>query len=293
MANQSRKESISNSISGWISSVSRGFQTGMQGKPAANNGGSLLHFPEVLNSKQYDQRPIVFFEQQEGQGSRGGDSCFLPAPIGFSVSDNANFGDTELGILATITLAGAQELKAGGGFGDSAGAAVGMAAYKAKQAAGNPTETLGGILSKKGGEYGKALGIGIQSTENPNIHTHFDGNSTRSFGFAYKLVPSSKEEAGAIKNINAMFRMATYGESLKTVLRYPPKWKISFHTGSPNKGQLDSLPKIAECYLTSFTSVYNSSANAWFEDGSPVECDITMQFKETRALTYQDIKELV
>jgi hypothetical protein len=52
------------------------------------------------------------------------------------------------------------------------------------------------------------------------------------------------------------------------------------------------LPKIWECYLTALSVSYNGSANLWHTDGAPIECEISVSFKETRALRHQDIRNL-
>jgi hypothetical protein len=52
------------------------------------------------------------------------------------------------------------------------------------------------------------------------------------------------------------------------------------------------LPKIFECYLKGLSSNFNPSANVWRQGGSPIETDVTVEFIESRALTYDDIKSL-
>jgi hypothetical protein len=105
------------------------------------------------------------------------------------------------------------------------------------------------------------------------------------------MIASSQKEAEVIRDINKAFRIGLYPSGNSLQLQYPPTWTIRFIDGT-NGGELDHIPKIFEVYLQDFTAIYNSTGNLWREDGSPLECDITIQFKETRALTAQDIKKL-
>lgn len=74
-------------------------------------------------------------------------------------------------------------------------------------------------------------------------------------------------------------------------LQYPPTWNIQFLNGVSGN-DIEYLPKIFECYLKGLSSNFNPTANVWREGGSPIETDVTVQFIESRALTYEDIKSL-
>ena len=49
------------------------------------------------------------------------------------------------------------------------------------------------------------------------------------------------------------------------------------------------MPKILTSYLTNLTTTYNSTTNAYHDDGQPVEIDMSLTFQETRALTRGDL----
>ena len=74
-------------------------------------------------------------------------------------------------------------------------------------------------------------------------------------------------------------------------LKYPPTWNIQFLNGITGE-DIPYLPKIFECYLKSLSSNFNPTANVWRQGGSPIETDVTVEFIESRALTYDDIKSL-
>lgn len=48
--------------------------------------------------------------------------------------------------------------------------------------------------------------------------------------------------------------------------------------------------KIKDCYLESVTTAYNPSTMAYHADGRPVEYTMTLNFRETIALTQEDIE---
>ena len=61
----------------------------------------------------------------------------------------------------------------------------------------------------------------------------------------------------------------------------------------PVHKELEFMPKIFSCYLTSATTVINSSSNTFRrEDLSPYEIDISLQFQETKVLTRDEIVNL-
>ena len=49
------------------------------------------------------------------------------------------------------------------------------------------------------------------------------------------------------------------------------------------------MPKIMDTYLVNCTTTYNSTTNAFHEDGQPVEVDMSLTFQETRPLTRHDL----
>ena len=49
--------------------------------------------------------------------------------------------------------------------------------------------------------------------------------------------------------------------------------------------------KIKDCYLESVTTAYNPSSMAYHADGRPVEYNMTLNFRETIALTQADIEQ--
>ena len=240
---------------------------------------SALYFPENIQ-EQYD-RPVIMFHCK--QGDDGGSAVF-PAPVGLQVSDSANYGGVTLGALGGTSLDTFDRVQ-NEGFSKGVTGAI----DKIKRSATGSGATA--LFKDKLGNLGKAYGIAKGISTNPNTTTEFTGTNVRSFSFQYKLVPSSENEANSIKEIINLFRTNLYPEGELLYLEYPPKWDIAYHT--LNLTQPSNLPKFGECYLTSFATTYNGAANAFFEDGNPVEYDINFSFTETKAYTRSDIKKLL
>lgn len=248
-----------------------------------------LYFPETI--QEQGGRPVITFTCLQGGSGGGGTSgsVTFPGPVGLQISDSANYAGVELGALGGTAL---NTFETVGGASSTGDAASKLAANIGKnvgslQKAGDAATA---ILSDKLGNVGKAFGIAKGISANPNTTTEFTGTNVRSFSFQYKLVPFSAGESQSIKSIIDLFRINLYPEGEALYLKYPPKWSINYAVLSGR--QPPNLPKFGECYLTSFATTYNGAANAFFEDGNPVEYDINFTFTETKALTRKDILEI-
>ena len=235
-----------------------------------------------------------------------GDAIKLYLPPSFQVSDGANYSSQALGLSGAAAEAA---LLNGGTVGGAIinATKVGLASYG---------DLIGNVDVAGAGEAAvarvanslrnanpmiKGIGIPVGNVANaitnvsrvivdPNIRTMFEGINTRSFNFAFKLIPTSPEEAQAIKGIIKFFRRAMYPEAIpgpgfNIGFRYPDLFKIRLvsHTGS------DVGTPIKLSYLQSFNTNYNPSSPVLMEDGSPSEIDISMSFVEYKVLSRADI----
>ena len=124
----------------------------------------------------------------------------------------------------------------------------------------------------------------------PNTRTSFEGTSIRSFQFNFKLVARTQDESRRIKEITRIFQEYMYPEGNKIIMKYPPVWQIGFY--NPDGSHNSNIPGIYDCFLTHYTPTYNASTNIFYEDGAPVEVDISLGFQETKALTRDEIRGL-
>ena len=267
----------------------------------ADRRGNIIYYPDELQNQK--SRPVIRFKcnSKGNNGYISPISIFLPIPVNLQISDSGTYNNAELGIIGGAAMA-ATRAAAGGDMKGALTTAVKSATNAARDPMGLMLGLAGNdqLMSKIGvsvsGEIKSAIGIGASTMLNKNVTTEFTGVGTRTFSFAFKMIASSKNESEQISLINKMFRRGLYPEADLRGLRvsYPPTWNINFlqQNASLLPSEISHIPKIFETYLTSFNSTYNSSANMWHADGAPLECDISVSFTETRALTLNDIKSL-
>lgn len=233
--------------------------------------GSILHFPMSLRGEASNGMSHVRF----GIDNRGEptecDAIHLFVPQGFSVPDAAGYGTMDLGLI-------------GAGMNADNLQASDLVARGAQ--AGTLVDAQFGSLgvgAATGGAAALQQGIAI----NPYTDTTFTNTNIRSFGFTFKLVSESADEADMASIIENVFRKYLYPEKTGAAsLKYPAKFDITFYNG----GNINKyMPKILPAYLVNFNTVYNSTTNAFHEDGQPVEIDLTLTFQETRPLQRGDL----
>ena len=230
-------------------------------------------------------RPLIHFYCPKTRVSLGQGqpvNIFFPIPQGLDFTDGASYDDSALGFLGGSIAAAGAGARSGGAQGA-------IDALKNKTAAVGSIDSLLAAATREAMPEGirSAVSVAMQTTINKNIVTEFTGVGTRAYTFKFKMIAINKSESDIIKNICHTFRLGMYPEGDAIALKYPPTWEIRFI--KKNGLQIEYIPKIFECYLTNVNTAYNSSGNLWHTDGSPLECDLTIAFKETRTLTAKDI----
>lgn len=256
---------------------------------------SQLIFPTELRGSKRPMMELNCFAPNDG----GTFVVYVPIPSNVSFDDAASYNDTDLGIIGGLAMAAARNVSgnlSGSVLREALG--TGARAYNKATEAGMGKDTTKGLIgaalkaSGVGGEgVSSGVSIGMGATLNKNVTTEFSGVGTRAFTFAFKFIAKDKQESQIIADIVKGFRANLYPIGNFISLKYPPTWRIRFIDGVEGK-DIKYLPKIFECYLTALSSNFNASVNIWHNDGSPIETDITVAFKESRALTYEDIKRL-
>lgn len=228
----------------------------------------MLQYPSTLQSTAH---PAIRFS------SSSGESVYLPVPSSLEFADNAVYNDAELGYKGKKTLDTFASNSGGGG------GLLGRASSLVKGIIGGAASDM---IESAPQATSAAMGIATGNALNKNITSEFTGVGTRGFNFTFNMMPYSQADAASIKSIVFAFRSGLYPDGNDFALKYPPKWKISFI----NCGEY--IPKIAECYLEDVRTTYNSSTNMWRSDGAPLETQIALTFKEIKALTLKEIREL-
>lgn len=223
-----------------------------------------------------------------------GTTVGLYLPMGLTFNDGVKYDNIDLG------SAGAAMEK---GLGFAQSMMDGVGSFISNIGGGNKTELarLAGIqLSNRAGAFAdevravQKLSGGL--TLNPNERILFDRPNMRTFTFTFKFIAKSDEEALQVDEIIKFFRSELYPEEINRSLgngnsialgyRFPNQFNISFeYDGTPIPG----LAKIKPCYLADVSTVYNASQMAMHSDGRFMEVDMTLQFRETKALTRKDV----
>jgi len=236
------------------------------------------------------QRPYIRFTCKPANGGQAMTSVNLPCPGGVGFNDGGDYTTVDMGIIGDI----ASIVAKGGSVSEMAGAAAG--AFK-KQSAGLGA-VGGGILALKtlgADNAATALEFANKSVRNPRTNTAFSGNQLRNFQFEFKMIGKDPNEVDEINEIQSFFREQVYASKLNgtsTIMQqYPSQWTVKFI--DPRDGnELQYMPKIFTCYLTSANTTINSTSNTFRTDLSPYEVDVSLGFQETKVLDRDEINAL-
>lgn len=131
---------------------------------------------------------------------------------------------------------------------------------------------------------------------NPQTQVLFRGVDFRTFQFDFVFTPYSREESVQVKNIidrfkyyaapqidsNGIFNQGMY-------MKIPDSFDIKFYYGNEENR---NVHRIGECVLTDINVDYAGSGQwSTFNDGSPNQIRLTLQFKETFIVDKNRIKE--
>ena len=246
-----------------------------------------LVYPHEM--KDTTPRPMVRFQTFGNQFNSTVSIC-MPIPMNIAFADAATYNDSELGFFGGAGMAAARTGMGSGSTDISGGVSAGLGAISGgiPKSLGNLAQGLTENYSKASAEAKSAVSIGVGATLNKNITTQFTGTGTRRFSFQFNFISTSNAESKTINDISKAFRAGLYPKGNAYQLQYPATWKIQFIDGLLGD-DIPYLPKIFECYLEGMTTNYNSIANMFRVDGSPLDSEITLTFIESRALTKDDI----
>ena len=225
-----------------------------------------------------------------------GDTVKLYLPPAIQVQDGVNFEQAELGVRGGSAIQ-ATENQSGGettlaeiakntfGF-DTVNKIVGAMANEEVARA-----VISGVSSVSGRGQ-NIVNTALQTTLNPNIRAIFRSVNLREHAFAFKFVPRSAAEAQEIRNIIDWFRINLYPESiapvggLKVAYKFPNKFLIRMKYGL----NTDIVTQYLRSYLVNMTTNYNPSNMSFYYDGEFQEIDLTLNFREHRTLSKEDIQ---
>jgi len=117
---------------------------------------------------------------------------------------------------------------------------------------------------------------------NPQEQVLFEGIDFRTFSMSFTLTPYSKEESTQIKEIIKAFRKNSaptiINKSLGFFFTPPCVFEIKFMYGNAEN---QNIPQLKRCVLTE-VGVNYAPNGTWstFDDGTPVQTTLTLNFKE-------------
>jgi hypothetical protein len=226
------------------------------------------------------------------------DKCSLFLPQGITFQDGVVFDEFSLGRVGSATEAAIQN-------GSSIAGAVGAGLQQNLNAItdvfnASPTSDVARLAAVSGAKLGGArTGGGVQSalrvSANPNKRLLFKEVNIREFSFNFKLIPTSKDEADEITKIIKFFRTELYpddsirvnsgGTSIPIGYKFPNQFEIIFKHKDTRIAH-----KILPAYLVSMNTTYNPTGMGFFDDGNFTETEVTLNFRESRTLSKNDVR---
>ena len=214
-----------------------------------------------------------------------GEVIELYLPPGITFSDGAEYENFNAGVIGGAVLDKASKTDTAGSIASdfTSGSGVDIASSIAAKMAkfpGAPTEIIQG---------------GLRTADNPNTRVLFKSVRLRTFQFAFKMIPTSHEEALMIAAIVKEFRTQLYPETSggSVGYKYPDMYNIELFHG-PTGQEVAVPPKVKPSYLASVSTNLNAGSGAIFaENGSSQawsEVDITLEFFEGKTLEKNDVR---
>jgi len=237
--------------------------------------------PSTKNSSAQQREPVSTLKTA---------TLFLPQAISFA--DGVQYENVDLGTIGLTALNAAAGATSGSG-----GLSGFLEGFKGPAGEGTGNLVAGAVAKAGGDAVAAGYRLGTKTTPNPNTRALFKSVNTRTFSFSFKLIPLSQAESTEIRKIVKFFRTELYPEQIllgeeadkdgqvPLGYRFPNKIKIEmFYNENPNVAT-----KILPCYLESMQTVYNATSMGMHEDGSFQEVDITLNFRESRTLSRDDV----
>lgn len=225
------------------------------------------------------------------------DKCSLFLPQAITFQDGVVFDEFALGRVGAATEAAVQN---GAGLLNAATSGIRQNINALTDIFNaSPTSDIARLAAARVSRIaGEAVQGGVQSalrvTTNPNKRLLFKEVNIREFSFNFKLIPNNKQEAEEITKIIKFFRTELYpddsirintsGVSVPIGYKFPNQFIISF-----KHKEKDIAHRILPSYLVSMQTTYNPTGAGFFEDGNFVETEITLNFRESRALSKAEV----
>ena len=229
-----------------------------------------------------------------------GQKCSLYLPRAIQINEGVTYDGADLGRIGATTEAA---MNSGANFGSQLGKSyTEPTAALAEMFKNNANEDVARLATYRAAQtFGKReFSDGVKSSlkvaTNPNTRQLFKQVNIRDFAFTFKLIPTSQSEAEMTKNIVQFFREELYPEEFAVKLesgvqipigyKFPNTFDIKFKHKDKN-----IVHRILPCYLVTMSTNYNPTGAGFFEDGNFSEIEMTLNFRESRTLTKQLVRD--
>jgi hypothetical protein len=244
---------------------------------ASINGGAVPNSGGPPGSVTYSDRRERTLERAPTVRASGSITLYMPNQI--QVSQKANYGEAEIGLLVAGAVASYQTVSGGlsqidlGSVADTLKKESGTGVAKALETAG----ATGAVAAKA---------IASGETTNNRTEMKFEGIDRRSFQFSFRLLPRSPEEASAIQEIITLFRYHSMpgftDDMLGRTLKAPSTFDIQYYPQ-------EHLHKIGTSALEAVDVKFGGDRPQFFKDNQPTETELTLTFKELDIVTREKV----
>ena len=244
---------------------------------ASINGGAVPNSGGPPGSVTYSDRRERTLERAPTVRASGSITLYMPNQI--QVSQKANYGEAEIGLLVAGAVASYQTVSGGlsqidlGSVADTLKKESGTGVAKALETAG----ATGAVAAKA---------IASGETTNNRTEMKFEGIDRRSFQFTFRLLPRSPEEASAIQEIITLFRYHSMpgftDDMLGRTLKAPSTFDIQYYPQ-------EHLHKIGTSALEAVDVKFGGDRPQFFKDNQPTETELTLTFKELDIVTREKV----
>lgn len=230
-------------------------------------------------------------------------TIILPIPKDLSPdTKSVEWGENKMNSIAAAAVGGAANVIGSGQISNIFGSILGGAQRLAGAATGNTQQAAQAgfaalAINQLSGQEADPLAAITRQTGavlNQNQELLFQGVSLRDFAFNFTMTPRFKEEAEEIKNIIRAFKQSSSAKKSVEIgagsqglfIGSPDVYQITYKSGKQDHPYLNQF-KI--CALLSVSVNYGAAGvYATYADGSPVQTNLTLSFRELTPIYYED-----
>ena len=224
------------------------------------------------------------------------DSVALYLPPNVQDSTSAGYNDASTGIAGLVAAGGGKFLDAMRRNDYQAAASQLIGGVKAISEEALIRSSAGIIDLVTGGE-GDTLGLANKifgQAMNPYMEVIFDSMAMRNFTYNFTFAPKNAQERDDVQDIIKLFRFHMAPElkgSQHRFLTLPSTFDIHYmyQHSKDYASENNFYSKIATCVLKDCSVNYTPNGVKSFQDGSPTQITMSLQFQETELLTKQSI----